>query len=324
MSTRNDAARAGSVSVVVVARDRWSQAPATLERLLGQLDAAVPVVVVDGAAPPSVRSAFDRLADTGRVRVVRRNRFLASNEARNLGADGLDTEWIAFVENDVTISDGWLDRLLQVGTERQAASVYPAYLDGPEGVTVHGLGAELTLTGPPGAQRLIEYQPHAGKRWSDVAADLVPVERIQSEPHIVLVRRSFVEEMGGFDEGLLSWFDHVDLALHHRRLGATAWLVPDVVSIYHAPPPVVRADIGTFVLRWSRSWFGASLEHLCAAWGLDPTDDGWGQHEWYRRTVRSGVPTRWSPLNRALSGLSVPYGRAVARRWARQAAAEVG
>ncbi len=62
------------------------------------------------------------------MRVVRRSRHLAANEARNLGADGARTEWLAFVENDVVLSDGWLDALLTAAEARGAASAYPVYL----------------------------------------------------------------------------------------------------------------------------------------------------------------------------------------------------
>src|ERR1700679_3537112 len=75
-------------TVVVVARDRWSQTPATLETLLARTDRRHRIVFVDGHAPRPVATALDRLSASGRIRVVRHNRFLASNEARNLGAEG--------------------------------------------------------------------------------------------------------------------------------------------------------------------------------------------------------------------------------------------
>src|SRR5262249_5504457 len=117
-----------TATVVVTARDRWAQAPATLDSLLAHTDPRHPVVVVDARAPRRVAAAFDTVARSGRVRVVRRRRHLAGNEARNLGADGAATEWIAFVENDSVLSDGWLDALIAAGESKDAASAYPVFL----------------------------------------------------------------------------------------------------------------------------------------------------------------------------------------------------
>jgi GT2 family glycosyltransferase len=298
---------APTATVIVVNRDRWSQAPATLDLLLARTDPRHPVVVVDGRAPRPVAAKFDRLATSGRVRVVRRRRHLAGNEARNLGLDGAHTEWIAFVENDTVLSDGWLERLLAVGEARGAASAYPVYLQpGPDGPTVHGLGADLEVSGPTGSRRLRERQLHLGRSWRDVEADVVPAARIQAEPHALVIRREVLERIGGLDEGLLGWFDHTDLALHHRRLGVDAWLAPEVTCLYLAPPPLAPRDVPGFLLRWSAPWYERSLDRLCDVWGLDRQDTEWDHHEVYRTAVRRSVMTRSRRVNAAIDQVVAP------------------
>lgn len=297
-------------TVVVVARDRWSQAPATLDLLLARTHTRHPVVVVDARAPRRVGAAFDRVAASGRIRVVRRHRHLAGNEARNLGADGAGTEWVAFVENDTLPSDGWLDTLLAAGEALGAASVYPAYLQaGQNGPIVHGLGADLEISGPAGGRRLRETQHHLKQPWRELATEVQPVERVQSEFHAVAVRRELLERMGGLDEGLLSWFDHTDLALHHQQHGATAWCVPTVTCTYTPPPPVSFTDLPSFLLRWGEDWYRRSLLHLCRVWGLDREDPGWSDHARYRTSIRRRVPTRWSRVNAAVDRAAVPMER---------------
>lgn len=297
-------------TVVVVARDRWAQAPATLDLLLARTDPRHDVVVVDARAPRRVAAAFDRSAASGRVRVVRRGRFLAANEARNLGADGARTEWIAFVENDVVLSDGWLDTLVAAGESHGAASAYPVYLcDSRDGERVHGLGADLDLGETQGVRYIRERQHDLNRLWRDVAADVEPVERVQSEFHAVVVRRELLERMNGLDEGLLSWFDHTDFALHHQRLGASAWLVPEVTCRYLAPPPVSVTDVPSFLLRWSGDWYERSLDRLCSAWDLDRHDTEWVMHARYRTAVRRSVLTRWSRVNAAIDCAAVPAER---------------
>ena len=305
-----------TATVVVVCRDRWSLAPDTVHTLVARTDPRHRIVVVDARAPRSVGAAFDRLAAVGRVRVVRRARFLAGNEARNVGADGATTEWVVFVENDVVVSDGWLDALLAVGERTGAASVYPAFLEpgGPEPV-VHGLGAELDIGGPDGRRFLRERQHHLGRPWSEVAAGVEPVARVQAEPHAVAVRREFFDEMRGVDEGLLGWFDHTDLALHHLRLGAESWLVPDATCLYRSPPPVAWSDLPAFSLRWGRDWFDRSLQHLCETWGLDPNDQEWESHARYRTAVRRRVFAPWARASAVVDHAVAPLDRVVAQRW---------
>ncbi|HEX3454707.1 MAG TPA: glycosyltransferase, partial [Gaiellaceae bacterium] len=257
-------------TVVVVSRDRWSLAVPTLEHLLSRTDPRHPMVLVESQAPRHVAAQLGRFEALGRVRIARRGHQLGGNEARNIGADGATTEWIAFVENDCLMSDEWLERLIEFGESHDAASVFPAYLtDGPTGPIVHGVGADLRVDGPDGCRTLREIHYELERPWFQVAREIGPVERVQSEPHALLIRRSMLEQMGGLDAGLWSWFDHVDLGLHHQRLGAPSWLVPDVTCTYLEPPPVSLTDLSSFLVRWSRDWYTRSLDHLCATWALD-------------------------------------------------------
>ena len=229
-----------------------------------------------------------------------------------MGADGARTEWIAFVENDVVLDEGWLDTLLAAGEAHGAQSAYPVYLqDSPNGELVHGLGADLDVSEAGSVRHIREHQHELNRPWREVAAAVRPVERVQSEYHAVAVRRELLERMGGLDEGLLSWFDHTDLALHHQRLGAAAWLVPEVTCRYLAPPPVSLTDVPSFLLRWSEDWYERSLDRLCRAWDLDPDDSEWAMHAQYRTDVRRSVLTRWSRVNAAIDRAAVPAERLV-------------
>ncbi len=315
---------APTATVVVVARDRWSPSLSTLGHLLARTDSRHPVVVVDGGAPPHIAAFFDGLAaPSGRLRVVRRNRFLASNEARNLGADGARTPWIAFVENDCRLGDGWLESLLCAGEARDAASVYPAYLEYRAGaLRVHGLGADLEISGPTGAKTVREDLFLLGRRWDEVRPNLAPAPRLQAEPHVLLIRREMLDRLGGLDEGLLGWFEHVDLALHHHRLGAEAWNVPQVECLYEPPPPVHRFDLDHFLLRWGTNWYDRSLSRLCDAWGLDPCATQWDHHSRYRSSVLRAAlpgPAIVGPLTELATR---PLARRAADRWNRLDTAE--
>ena len=116
----SDAPRA---TVIVTSRDRWQPAPDALTRLLERTDPRHRVIVVDGGAPRNVSRAFAEIAATGRVEVIRRDRFLGSNEARALALEqGVSDDWIAFVESDSVPDAGWVDDLIAAGAVAESWS----------------------------------------------------------------------------------------------------------------------------------------------------------------------------------------------------------
>ena len=302
-------------TVIVVARDRWTATPTRVRRLIDTTGTRPVVVVAAGARPSVVRELAQSIGDDAgdRVEIVANDAFLPGNEARNIGAARATGEWLAFVENDVVMSDGWIDALLERGVATGADVVFPAFLvPGADGPVVHGLGCEIEVDGPPGVQRLRETQHHIGRRWDDVEAEVGETERVQSEPHCFVMRRSLYDDLGGLDPGLLGWFDHTDLALHVRARGARGLLVPQATCLYD-PPRLALNDMPTFAKRWGVPWYEASLRHLCSTWGLDPLDDGWRGHASYRAAIRRSVPTPWPRLNGLLARVSAPLESAARR-----------
>jgi hypothetical protein len=212
-----------------------------------------------------------------------------------------------------------LDALIAAAESKDAASAYPAFLQpSARGLLVHGVGADLDVhDGADGRRWIRERQLFLDRPWADVAGEVAPAARVQSEFHAVVVRRGLLDRLGGLDEGLLSWFDHTDLALHHRQLGAVAWFVPQVTCTYHVPPPVALSDLPSFLLRWGKDWYDQSLDRLCRVWRLDPDDTEWDHHARYRVDIRRRVIGQWPRLAPALDRAAVPVEHWVARRNAR-------
>lgn len=313
-----------AATVIVNSRDRWTHAPETLELLVERTHARHRIVVEDGAAPPQVATAFDRIAaaSDGRVRISRHDRYLGSNEARLAGMAYVDTDWVAFVENDCVLDEGWLDTLIAVAERHDAASAFPLYLErSADGPVVHGTGADLEVSGPPGRQRIRQHAPYMQRPLAEVAeipGALVAGPRIQAEPHTVVIRRAVLDEMGGPDPELLGWFEHVDLALHHLRLGVESWFVPEVHCLYLPAERLERGEVSTFLLRWGRPWFDHSLARMCEAWGLDPDDEMWPKHGRYRTEVRRSVMTGDRRIDRVLDRAVLPVEWVLNRKWSDQ------
>ncbi|MDR7523072.1 MAG: glycosyltransferase [Armatimonadota bacterium] len=172
------------VAVVIPTRNRPAFLEEAVASVLGQDYRDLEVLVVDdGSEDPGANIRVVERCD-GPVRYVRRERRGGPSAARNTGIAASDSEFVAFLDDD----DVWLPSKL-------------------------GRQVRVFDGGPPGQDRLgVVY---CGHLWIEATSGRVQVRRM---PHIrttedlfraryniiqtVLVRRSCIEEVGGFDENM--------------------------------------------------------------------------------------------------------------------------
>jgi glycosyltransferase involved in cell wall biosynthesis len=87
------------VTVVIPTRNRSGHLAQTLDAVLGQGDVGLEVVVVDEASTDGTADAVRGRGDD-RIRVVRNETPLGASGARNAGLATVDTEWVAFCDDD--------------------------------------------------------------------------------------------------------------------------------------------------------------------------------------------------------------------------------
>ncbi|MCA1812849.1 MAG: glycosyltransferase [Halobacteriales archaeon] len=270
-----------AVTVVVVPRERFSAAARCLDALLERTPEPHRLVVVDGRSPPAVAAHLRARAAERGFTLVREERYLSPNEARNLGARGVRTEYIAFVDNDCLVQPGWLGPLLAAADASGASAAAPLILHGePEHGIVHAAGGEVSAetVGDLGVDRT-----HHGF-LQPVASVALPGEAFATEClefHCMLVRTSALRAVGGLDEGLMSISEHIDLSLRLRARGGTLLVVPEARVAYLEPADLAGSDLGYFLLRWSDDWARRSVARFHATWGKGP--DARTQLRWVRR-----------------------------------------
>ena len=144
-------------TIVVTPREQFSKVKASLESILAWPDPRVPIVYIDGHSPPRLRRYLkDRAAKRG-FTLIHVDRFLAANEARNLGLPHVRTKYVAFVDNDVSVTEHWLETLVACAEETSAWAVGPLYLiDDPVKQIIHTAGADLRIVEENGHRRLHE------------------------------------------------------------------------------------------------------------------------------------------------------------------------
>jgi GT2 family glycosyltransferase len=285
-----------SVTVVVVSRERFSMSRRALETLYRNTDTAFRLVYVDGGSPASIKRYLETESRSRGFQLLRTDHYLSPNQARNMGLQLVTTKYVAFIDNDVLVTPGWLGTLLACAEETSASVVGPLYLMGElSRPVVHMAGGSIEIEVRERTRVLRErhHFPHTPlasigaltRRTTDVV-----------EFHCMLVLKSVLERFGGLDEGLLSANEHIDLCMMVRQAGGTVYLEPESVVTYIGPRPLAASDLPFYLLRWSDAWNAASIRRFNEKWSVEVEKDFGSWLTNHRRTFLQ-------PLHDRLHGL---------------------
>ena len=253
-----DGAPAGtSVSVIAVSCNALANTQRCVESLRRAADPRFPqeILVVDNG---STDGSVEWLAAQSDVRLIRNPFNFGAPRARNQAIREATGDWVAFLDNDVFVPEGWLDRALYHG------AVDPA------------VGAIPLCANRASKHQVVEY--HGSDRREEVQR--FAEEHFASEPRRgmdavlftslgVLVRSEVLERIGGFDEAFSPWgFEDDDIALRVRLSGWRNRVARDTF-VYHAfydGPAKVERHNGwmeqnwrAFLAKWCPAAAGAPL-----------------------------------------------------------------
>jgi GT2 family glycosyltransferase len=296
------------VTVIVVPRERFSVTQRSLESLYRDTGFPFQLIYVDGGSPPGIARYLAAESKAREFELVRTDRLLAPNEARNLGLARATGRYMAFIDNDVLLAPGWLAALVACAEETGADLVGPLYGVGePDGGFIHMAGGTTRIEERGGERYLLEQHRFAGRRIAEVEKELrrEPTELL--EFHCLLARASTLRAMGPLDERLLSTGENIDLCLAVRQQGGAIYFEPSARMSYLPPPPLDPFDLAYFRLRWSEAWTRASYTRLRQKWKLSPHDPYFPEHFRWLRSHRRLV------LQPIQKGLQRALGRGLAR-----------
>ncbi len=229
--------------------------------------------IASDSAPPSVAHELARLAQAHDFLLLRTDHYLAPNEARNLALPYLESDFVAFVDDDLRFEPGWVERLVQCAEDTGAWLVSPVIIqEGAYGTAIHMVGGSCEIRSDDGTTRFHETHEFMGRPLDEMPA-LTRRPTGMVEFHIVLVTRPALDAVLPLDEGLLSTRDHCDLTLQAKERGGEIWLEPSVtITQMELPARLPRIDRGYYALRWCDAWNRAALARFREKWGLDPSD----------------------------------------------------
>ncbi len=266
------------VTIVVSQRERFSYTRESLESIYEHTQIPFSLVYVDGNSPSHIKRYLEEQAREKEFDLIRTEYYLSPNQARNLGLHQVNTEYVVFIDNDVIVTPGWLDNLLQCAQETQATVVCPLTCIGqPVGETIHLAGGEAHIVVETqengGVKRKVHEKHYFVNRKVDEVRDQLHRQQCEfAEFHCMLVRTEIFNRIGLLDEGLLSTREHIDFCMTVTNAGGTFYCEPASVVSYVPGLKFELPELAFFMVRWSNAWEIASLEHFAQKWNLTIND----------------------------------------------------
>lgn len=256
------------VTIIVVPRERFSYTQQSLDSIYQNTSLPFKLIYVDVNSPPQIKRYLKIQAREKKFQLIRVDRFLTPNQARNLALKTVDTEYVLFIDNDVLVKPGWLEKLVDCADRTKAWIVGPLCLEGDDFAKVHMAGGSYVFK-PRGSERwMIMRRPCFRTSLSKVRTEFRRQATQAIEFHCVLVRRQFFEETGLLDEQIMGMGQEDDLCLTALESGKQIYFEPSSVITYVPPQTLMWSEMPFFYMRWNRAWCEASINRMREKWNL--------------------------------------------------------
>ncbi|MBW4687139.1 MAG: glycosyltransferase family 2 protein [Komarekiella atlantica HA4396-MV6] len=227
------------ISAIICTHNRDMYLGAAIDSLLAQDFAAnFEVVVVDNGSGDRTREVVEQRVGDSRLRYIFEP-TIGLSVARNTGARVARGDILAYLDDDAVASPGWLQVL------------YFAYQDNSQLAIA---GGKVTLLWPPGIQQPRWISPGlAGNLGAyDLGDNIIYIEQPGLTPRGLnySIRRSFLEEIGGFDPQLGRVGKNL---LSNEELQMTELALQRGWQVAYLPEALVAHNVAPE--RLQRSWF---------------------------------------------------------------------
>lgn len=291
------------VTIILVVRETLFFSQRALESLYAHTQLPFKLIYVAGGVPEQDRVLLENEAHTRGFQLIQRPYFLAQNEARNLALPFVDTEFVVLLDNDVIVSSNWLEAMLSCAEETGAEIISPAVFMGePAENTLHFFTGTCHIVEENGGRRVDERYPYHLLKVQDLKEPLQRQLTEMVEYHCLLLRSSFLEQFGFFDENLKSTRDHHDLALWALQRNISVYAEPKSEVAYLHPPNFLWRELPFFHVRWSPQWSGISHRRMNEKWNVTGSERNMGFLNKHRRIHLDVCRTKIEKITGAIVG----------------------
>ncbi|BBJ23501.1 glycosyltransferase [Candidatus Nitrotoga sp. AM1P] len=291
------------VTIIMTIRERHSLTIQALKSILSNTPPIFRLIFVDCLSPVWIREQLETLAHQYGIELVHTEDPLWPNQARIKILDRISSEYTVFIDNDVQVEPGWLEKLVACADETGAGIVGPLYLwgDGKSTPKIHMAGGRLIIHPDVSRDGLVMEEEHLlfNRRPEDVQEQLFRKPCDYVEYHCMLIRTQLLQEHGLLDDGIISVHEHIDAALAAKRLGYATYLEPASRVNYLAFADFLLEDLPIFRVRWSRDAGEQSILNFAKKWGVCDDQRSFGQvriflskHVGHIDPLRTNIPPR--------------------------------
>lgn len=255
--SRDSAPEGTSISIIAVSCNALANTQRCIEALRQGADDRYPqeILIVDNGSTDGSAEWLEAQPD---IQLIRNPYNFGAPRARNQAIRHAQGDWIAFLDNDVFVPEGWLDRALYHGAVDPAVGSIPLCANRASKHQV------IEYHGSDDGQEL--------QRFADAHFESAPRRGMDATLFTslgVLVRAEVLDRIGGFDEAFSPWgFEDDDISLRVRLSGWRNRVARDTF-VYHAfydGPAKVQRHNGwmeqnwrAFLTKWSPAAAGSPL-----------------------------------------------------------------
>ena len=205
------------VSAIVVSHGNAAELGETLPALAPQVDELLVIANVPGSAPPGVEALANE-------------RPLGFAANLNLGIARTSGEAVLAVNPDAVPEPGAVAALRELMAARPRCGVAGPRMVYPDGSPQPSRRRFPTVSGTLVRRTpLRKVVPQRHHLHLDEPAPAAPVQADWMLGGFLLLRRSMLEELGGFDERFRLYGEDIDLQYRAMQAGWERWYVPDAV-----------------------------------------------------------------------------------------------
>ena len=220
------------VSVVILTYNNNAFILRCLESLLWQTYSNFEIIVVDNASHDGTADmvASSRYIDT--VRLIRNERNLGCAGGNNMGWRAAKGDIVVFLNPDVVVVPDWLEHLVDGLLRTRGAVIAGCKMYYPNSNILQHAGGILH------SNAMSEHYG-SGKPDDGTYNELREVDFVTGAA--IAVKRSFLEQMNGFDEDYFpAYYEETDLCWRARKAGYKVIYVPDAVLFHYESSSLTR------------------------------------------------------------------------------------
>ncbi len=170
------------------------------------------------------------------VRLIANDRNVGFSTANNQAIRGGDSTYVLALNPDTRVTQGALDRLLELMEQQPEIGICGCRLELEDGTLDHAAKRSFpTVLGALG------HFAGAQTQYRAPDVEVGPVDAVNGA--FMLMRRRVLEEIGLFDEGYWMFMEDLDLCYRCRQAGYVVWYEPSatVVHVKHGSHGDIRS-----------------------------------------------------------------------------------